>query len=403
MFRLLLAPILSLMFCGILLAQRRPIDEAWDLAAKGQRDQAVRVLQDLVKRNPRDADVRLLLGSLLQEAGERSASIEQLSEAVRLRPRSAEAENALGEAYNAFGDKKAARAAFEKAVALNPGFAQAQVNLGLVLAEAGEFDASADHLNRAIKAMGHTADAAYPHYLLAKACTAQNKVKEAAAQLQQAVVLRPDFAEAWSDLGAARKTLLDDAGALAAMKRAVELKPADAVAQYRLGAEYLRQNQAHLAVVHLQAAYRLNPEDQSTLNALQSALRQDGQTEEANKVRRALADLLHQRDEARQNALSAVRINNEGAELQKSGDLRGAMEKYREALRLAPEHVGIRVNYAVALLRLGQWTEGLTQLHDALARDPNNAQIAAALKDAMAQAPPGTVPNWGEARGAAKP
>ncbi len=59
------------------------------------------------------------------------------------------------------------------------------------------------------------------------------------------------------------------------------------------------------------------------------------------------------------------------------------MQKYREAVRLNPEHVGIRVNYAIALLRLGQWTEGLTELHEALRRDPGNASIKAALNEAL--------------------
>lgn len=401
----------ALLCAGLLLAQRgpatqgssqthssqtpgSPLDRAWSLVAKGQRDQAIRLLREVIKNNPRDADARLLLGSILQEKGDGSESIAQLTEAVRLRPKSAEAQDALGEAYNTFGDTKAARGAFEKAVALNPGFPQAQTDLGLTLVEAGEYSAATDHLNQAIRTMGRTADAAYPRYLLAKAYTAQNETKKAAAQLEQAVALRADFPEAWSDLGLARKALLDDAGALAAMKRAVDLKPADAVAQYRLGTEYLHQHQPHLAATHLQEARRLNPEDQSTLNSLQFALRQDGKPEEASKVKQALSELLRKRDQTRQNALAAVRVNNEGASLEKAGNLRAALEKYREALTLSPEHVGIRVNYAVALLRLGQWTQGLTELHEALRRDPQNAKIKAALNDAMAQAPPGTVPDW---------
>jgi tetratricopeptide (TPR) repeat protein len=406
MFRFLFA----LLFCaGLLLAQRdpaaqgrsqthgTPLDKAWDLVANGQRDQAVRLLRELIKSRPRDADARLLLGSILQEEGDRSESIAQLAEAVRLRPRSAEAQNALGEAYNTFGDAKAARGAFEKAVVLNPGFSPAQVNLGLILVEAGEFPAAADHLDRAVRSMGRTADAAYPRYLLAKAYTAQNQTQKAAAQLEQAVALRPDFPEAWSDLGLARKALLDDIGALAAMKRAVSLKPTDAIAQYRLGTEYLHQHQPHLAVTHLEEAYRLNPEDQSTLNSLQFALRQDGKTEEAGRIKQVLSDLLRKRDRVRQNAVAAVRVNNEGASLEKAGNLSAALDKYREALNLSPEHVGIRVNYAVALLRLGQWTQGLTELHEALRRDPQDAKIKAALDDAIAQAPPGTVPNWADA------
>ncbi len=258
--------VLASLACGTLLvAQSSPVDTAWDLAAKGHRDQAIRLLQDLIKKIRKLPMRGCCWAACSSEKGDRSESIEQLSEAVRLRPQSAEAQNALGEAYNSFGDAKAARAPFEKAVAINPGFAVAQVNLGLVLLQAGEYEAAAGHLDRAIKTMGKTADAAYPHYLRAKVYSARNDSQKAAAQLEQAVSLRPDFVEAWSDLGQARKLLLDDAGALAAEKRAVELNPADPVAQYRLGAEYLVQNQPQLAVEHLQEAYRLNPEDQSTL------------------------------------------------------------------------------------------------------------------------------------------
>jgi protein O-GlcNAc transferase len=224
--------------------------------------------------------------------------------------------------------------------------------------------------------------------------SAQNDEQKAAAQLEEAVGLRPDFPEAWSDLGEARKALLDDTGAIAAFQRSVELDSNNPIAQYRLGAAYLRQDKAHLAVEHLEAAYRLNPTDQSTLNSLQAALRQDGRTEEAASIKKELAQLLRNKDRANQNALKGVKLNNEGAALEKSGDLRAALEKYREASSLYPEHVGIRVNYAIALLRVGQWTDGLTQLHEALQRDPGNEKIRAALKDALSQAPPGSVPVW---------
>ncbi len=89
-----------------------------------------------------------------------------------------------------------------------------------------------------------------------------------------------------------------------------------------------------------------------------------------------------------------MRLNNEGAAAEKSGDLRTALAKYREASQLYPEHVGIRVNYAVALLRLGQWTTGLDELHEALLRDPENQKIKATLKDALVQAPPNVAPKW---------
>jgi tetratricopeptide (TPR) repeat protein len=253
---------------------------------------------------------------------------------------------------------------------------------------------AAAYLDRALKLLGHQQAAAYPLYLRAKVYSADNQTQRAAAALEESVVLDPSLAEAWSDLGMVRKLLRNDRGALAAFQHAVHLDADDAVAQYRLGAEYLRQDKPADAVGPLQEAYRVNPEDQSTLNSLQIALRRSGRNQEAEKIKAQLAELLRKRDQFSQDALRAVRINNEGAALQKTGDLRAALEKYREALGLYPEHVGIRVNYAVALLRLGQWTEGLTELHEALNRDPGNGRIKAVLDDALAQAPRDLLPGW---------
>ena len=374
--------------CAVLLAaQGRPVDRAWDLLARGQRQQAEQVLREILRKNPSDADARLMLGSLLAEAGDHAGAIAQLSEAVKLRPRSAEAENALGEAYNGFGQVQPAREAFEQAAALDPKFSQAQVNLGLVLLEAGDFDGAAGHLDHAIALLGRKADAGFPHYLRAKVYSHRDDTKRAAAELEQAVALQPSLAEAWSDLGVARKMLGDDAGALAAYERAARLNPRDGVAQYRLGTECLHQGKARAAVEHLRQAYALQPEDQSTLNSLQMALRATGQTEQADQVRRKLTELLREKDKQSQSALQAVQLNNQGAQLDKAGDLRDALEKYRAAVALYPEHVGMRVNLAVALLRLGQWDKGIAQLREALKRDPNNQTVQATLRDALAQKP----------------
>jgi tetratricopeptide (TPR) repeat protein len=166
------------------------------------------------------------------------------------------------------------------------------------------------------------------------------------------------------------------------------------VAQYRLGAEYLDADKPHEAVEHLEIAYRLTPDDQSTLNALQKALRQDGKTTEADEIKKKLSDLLRRRDEASQNALKGANLNNEGAKLEQAGNLQAALEKYQAAAQLAPQNVPIRVNYAVGLLRSGKWTEGLNELHAAALMDPSNPKIKQTLQQALAQAPAETLPDW---------
>jgi superkiller protein 3 len=378
----------------MLSGQQSKLEQAWKLAANGQRGEAIHVLQTLIVVEPRNTDARLLLGSLLMEEGDQQSSIAQLTTAVEERPHSAEAQNALGEAYNKFGDTAAAKTAFENAVAIKPDYGVGQLNLGQVLVLQGDLVSAAKHLDRAVALLGQTADAADAHYFRARIFSAQNQPHAAATQLEAAVRLRADFAGAWSDLGQVRAQLLDDSGAVTAFEHAVTANPNDAIAQYRLGAEYLDQGKIGPAIDHLRHAYELNPSDQSTLNALQMALRQSGDVDGADRLKHQLAELLRDRDRINQNKLKAVQVNNEGAALEKSGDLRGALAKYRDAAQLDPGHAGIRTNYGVALLRLGQWSEGLDELHQALQLDPHNEQIRAALKDALSQAPAATLPSW---------
>ncbi len=375
---------------GTLLAQHSPVDAAWDLVLQGETVKAVGLLEQLLRKEPGNGDARLLLGSLLAVQGHLAEAIAQLKEAVRLMPNSAEAHNTLGETFNTAKNPKQAREEFEKAVHLNPKLAHAQVNLGMLQGQAGELLPAAEHLDQALKLLGQTEDAAVPHYLRAKVYTEQGEKEKAAAELSAAVRLKPDLAAAWSDLGQVRKALLDDAGALAAFERAASLDPENAASQARLGAEYLHQRQPHQAVIHLQQAMQLDPADQTALFNLQLALREDGQEEQAHAVKARLAEILRKKDETLQNGLTATRLNNEGVKLQQSGDLRGAVEKYRAAHELNPEHNGIRFNLAAALLRLGRWKEGLADLHECLVRDPANPTLKAVWDDALRQAPPGS-------------
>ncbi|HYO81307.1 MAG TPA: tetratricopeptide repeat protein, partial [Bryobacteraceae bacterium] len=321
---------------GLLFAQKPPVDQAWDLLAGDKRPEAMALLREEVNKHPQNADARLLLGSLLSESGEAADGILHLREGVRLRPRSAMARNALGEALTDVGDLQAAREEFKQAVRLDPKLAQARENLGLVLLEAGDLGGAAKQLDRAIQLYGQKEAGAYTRYLRARVHTASGALKEAESELRSAVALQPRLSEAWSALGQVREKMGDDNGALAALRRSVQVNPAGAVAQTRLGSLYLRLEKPVDAVHHLEQALKLTPDDQTALNNLQRALREAGQTERADQVKARLSELIRSRDRDSQNALVAVNLNNEGAELQKQGKLVEAAEKYRAALSFNP-------------------------------------------------------------------
>ncbi len=381
-------------FLVFLLQRSEPLELAWQLAARGDRSGAEAVLQKLVASESKNTDAHLLYGNLLAEDGKKDEALAELNIAVVQRPHSAEAWNSLGEAANRFKRKREALDAFNKAVLADPNFGIAQSNLAQSLYESGQKGEAKNHALRAMALLAGSKDAADPVYLLGKLELDAGDPNKAADYFSQSVQLMPDFASAWSDLGQAKKLLLDNAGAISAFEQAAKLDGNDAVAQYRLGAEYLRQDKPAEALGPLEAAARANVDDQSTLNALATAYQRLGRLEEAAQTRRKLSEVIHRRDLDSQNALSALRLNNRGAELEKAGKLKDALDLYKQAIALNGKHAGIRSNYAVALLRLGQWREGLEEMHKAQDLDPENKQIERALKDAILQAPASELPDW---------
>ena len=253
------------------------------------------------------------------------------------------------------------------------------MNLALVLAQAGEFVRAGEHLDRAIQLQRETQAAAYSHYLRAKIWVAQKEMGNAVSELETAVMLRPNYAEAWSDLGGIRRLKGDANSAQQALERAVALNPDDEKAQYRLGVQCLQNAEPHKAVDHLRKVLRHDPDDRAALYNLALALRRDGQEDEAKRVDDRLSKLLQSRSKAAAAGQAIGDLNDGGRALEESGDIRAALEKYRAALDLDPTDAVVRLNYGLALGRLGRWQESAAELREVLRLDPNNAAAANAL------------------------
>jgi tetratricopeptide (TPR) repeat protein len=375
-------PILVLLLSLLISAGEAPepsITHARELLAQGSYAVAIQELRGIVKASPDNPDARLLLGSALAAEGQRGESIQQLTEAVRLKPDWALAYNALGFALSRFAEMEAAQGALERAVELEPGFAEAHINLALVLAQRGNLQRASEHLDRAIQIQGDHPAAAYAFYLKGKIDSQQNEFDKAVADLQNATRLRTDFAEAWLALGLARRVALDSPGALRAFEHAALLAPRDPAAQYHLGLEYLQNGQPQPAVVHLRQSLDSNPGDKAALYNLQRALRQDGQPEEAHRLEPRIQQLIEQASRSNENSFLAAKLDSEGVDLEKAGNLRLAINKYREALELYPNHDGFRLNYGLALCRAGQWEAGIAEIREVLHHNPDNAEATRAL------------------------
>jgi tetratricopeptide (TPR) repeat protein len=264
--------------------------------------------------------------------------------------------------------------------------AQAHVDLALVLAQAGEADRAATHLEKAIDIEGNSPRAAYAYYLRGLLHAERDQPERAARAFESALALRPDYGDAFLHLGLARRRRLDGAGALAALREAVRLSPESARARYELGRELLRAGQAAQAIVHLRLAVRARPDDNAALYVLARALRSAGQVGEAEETAARMGDLRRRTEQADQHAFEASRLNNEGVALERSGSLPAAIERYASALERDPLNTVFRRNLGLALCRAGRWREGADELREVLRLDPNDQDATKALYTALEMA-----------------
>jgi tetratricopeptide (TPR) repeat protein len=372
---------------------------AKELLEKGSIDQAIKILREVVRVEPANGDAHLLLGSALTLAPERTEALKDLQKAIELQPSSALARFTLGTAQARFGEPDAAKQSLGEALRLDPNFAEAHVSLAMILGQQHELDSARDHLNKAIRIYGKSSAAAQSHYLLAQILTEQNQPDNALEELDTAISLRPNYAEAFTAQGLICKWHHNDAAAIAAFKKATVLAPENFDAQYELGTAYLRADDAAQAIEPLRQAAQLKPNDRQTLYHLCTALKKAGKPEDAEACQQQLSAIVSSGIVAAGNELASTQANNAAVELEKAGDLAGALEKYGDAVRLDPEVTVFRRNEALALCRLGRWDEAVFELREVLKQDPDDAQATKALYIALenARASKSTGPTPGHA------
>ena len=119
---------------------------------------------------------------------------------------------ALAQREHRAGRLAEAAAAYRKILAIRPDIAEAHNNLGIILAQQGKLD-EARHGSSKRSLSGRTTPKRTTTW--AMCCSSQGKLDEAAARYEQALALRPDYAEAHNNLGiiARQQGKLDQAAA----------------------------------------------------------------------------------------------------------------------------------------------------------------------------------------------
>jgi tetratricopeptide (TPR) repeat protein len=262
----------------------------------GRLPAAEQIYRQILAVEPNQADAVHLLGVIAHQVGKHAIAVEYIGRAIELMGNEAHLHNNLGEAYRALRRLTEAVACYRRALELKPDYAEAHNNLGAALKDQGKLD-------------------------------------EAIVCHRRALQLKPDFAEAHNNLG----NVLKDQGkldeAVANYRRSLELKPDNAEANINLGNVLKDQGMVDEAVICYHRALRLRPNFAEAHNSLGNALCEQRKPDAAIACYRRTLELESDHADAH---------NNLGRVLKELGDLQGAEDSVRAALRhncrFAPAH-----------------------------------------------------------------
>ncbi len=169
------------------------------------------------------------------------------------------------------------------------------------------------------------------------------------SRISSALRLKPDYADAYGNLGIALAQQRRFEEAEAAYQQALRLHPRMARAHNNLGNLLAEQGKLEEAIACYRRAIHLQPGYPDAHSNLGNALRERGETEAAIAALREAIRIRPHYPEAH---------NNLGIALVKERAFDEAFHHYRTALHMRPDYADAHLNYALARLLVGELGEG---------------------------------------------
>jgi serine/threonine-protein kinase len=311
------------------------------LSQAGEPKAAEDVLRAGRRKFPSDVWLNYDLAQLLEAQSRRDEAIRYYSIARALRP---ETGHALAHALDHKGESVEAVAVFRDLVVLRPGNGRHWGCYGRLLRKRDD-PGSLLALEKAVATLRETVrlkpDDAEAHTNLGLALHSQEKLEEAVAEHREAIRLQPDDAAVHYNLGIALRDQgkLDEA--VAAFRTAIRIKPDDDEAHHNLGSALYAQGKLDEAVAALRAAIRIEPDDAWVHYNLGVALRDQGKPDEAIAAFRTAIRI-------RPN-LALGHFNLSALLCDVKHDYDGAIAAFRTGIRITPDEAGAHYNLGVAL------------------------------------------------------
>lgn len=230
-----------------------------NLAAKlyeqGNAVAAMRLISEALEYAPNFAKAHYNLGVIQQNEGDVREAMKSFESAIASEPLHAFANFNLG-ALLVSSKPLVAKKYFLRAIESNPRFTDARYNLGLLELSARNFASAKAQFQKILEYEQHAAS----HYQLGNCSLAQNQTDAAIASYQVAIEVKPEFADARTNLAAILLSIgrLDES--LPHFKMVADLQPLVSRSQFNYGVALMQSGRFDEAIELVRATLRLDSE-----------------------------------------------------------------------------------------------------------------------------------------------
>jgi tetratricopeptide (TPR) repeat protein len=187
----------------------------------------------------------------------------------------------------------------------------------------------------------------------------------AIADYDQAIKLKPDSAVVYTNRGNAYADKSEYDRAIADYDQAIKLKPDYAVAYTNRGIIYRREGEYDRAIADYDQTIKLKPDSAVAYTDRGNAYADKGEYD------RAIADY----DQAiKLKPDSAVAYTNRGAAYYRKGEYERAIADFDQALKLKPDHTAAYINRGTAYGSKREYDRAIADFDQAIKFDPNEAK-----------------------------
>ena len=351
------------------------LEHARQLVQRGDVQAALSLLETADLHGSDAADIHALKGVCLALLSRPIESATEFDAAIALRPNDARTYLSAGLAFASFDNLSRALDHLATALKLAPNLPGARYNYALVLARAGRFADSEQQVQMELDSPHARTEPPLDLWRLrARDAYYQKKWLDALQAYQKTVEIEPGWPEAYGAMGEALFSLNRSEESLPMLEKSEALDPENATTHGLLGKVYQGEGKARQAIAEFEWAQRLEPNDQDVVFRLHRLYSQSGDTANASRTLKLLKELIASGYNESISEAKASPLNNAGVELEKQGDLSGALNDFDKAAKEDATNLIFQRNAALVLCRQGRMEEAIRRLLDILALDPDDAQ-----------------------------